>query len=369
MFSAVSETNEVLTFPFYGYCNRGFYLTRYNKTKSLCFFPPSYYGNRYQYNSQRVTVRVWFDRRHCVDIPVVLIVLVTLIYNHSEIIDHQLIFDINQDNRVKYKLYLLYSRPRPHGLYSVRFEVYHSMIFLAAWEYQMSPFNFLPVFRLAKILRFSSNVLSLFCSTNLCHNHGTCYLMNNNQHLCLCQWQGHFCEKTLLNVACALHFLVRDRNICNCPYGYLQPNCFVRNIKCEQSQPCQTNMECYPISNQPPTGFWCLCNKLMCNVRDALLTINRKEFKKLPYLFQLLKITSDYPRVRQQILVYPSTNFPISTGINMRDSRNTKDYLPEIGLLFTFEPLERSVDIILHLLYINCSTIFRNLSVDLDVQL
>ncbi|CAF3992016.1 unnamed protein product [Rotaria sp. Silwood2] len=107
----------------------------------------------------------------------------------------------------------------------------------------------------------------------------------------------------------------------------------------------------------------------MCNVRDALLTINRKEFNKLPYLFQLLKITSDYPRVRQQILVYPSTNFPISTGINMRDSRNTKDYLPEIGLLFTFEPLERSVDIILHLLYINCSTIFRNLSVDLDVQL
>ncbi|CAF2106989.1 unnamed protein product [Rotaria magnacalcarata] len=367
----VFQTEEALEFPLHGYCNRGFYLTRNNQTVPLCFCPPSYYGNRCQYDSRRVTVRIWLDRRHRFDIPVVVTILVTLIYNHSEIIDHQLVFDINQDNIIKYNLYLLYPRPRPHGLYSVRFEAYHSMMFLAAWEYQISPFDFLPVFRLAKIVRFPSNALPLLCSINPCHNNGTCYLMNNNQQFCLCQrdWQGRLCEKSLLNVTCALNSLVRGRSICICPYGYLQPGCFVRNNICQQSQPCPSNAVCYPISLLPPHRFWCLCNEIMCNVRDALLTINRNKSDKLPYLFQLLKITSDYPRVRQQVLVYPSTTFPFSTRIKMNDPRNTKENLPEIGLLFTFEPLERSVDIILHLVYINCSTIFRNLSVDLDTRL
>jgi hypothetical protein len=88
----------------------------------------------------------------------------------------------------------------------------------------------------------------------------------------------------------------------------------------------------------------------------------------LPLLLQLLKISSDYPRVRQQILVHPSIDFPITITIKTRDMRNAQGALPEIGLLFTFQPLVRSVDIILHLLFINCSTALRNYTVDLDVQ-
>ncbi|CAF4178445.1 unnamed protein product, partial [Adineta steineri] len=368
--SADVQTKEIFQFPLYGYCNRGFYLTISNGSKPLCFCPPSYYGNHCQYDSRRVTVRFRFDRRHRFDIPIVLSVLVSLIYNESEIIDHQFVFDVNQDNAPKYNMYLLYPRPRPRGLYSVRFEAYHTTSFVAAWQYKISPFDFLPAYRLAKILRFPVAALPVLCTVNPCQNNGSCYLMNSNQLLCFCsrEWYGRLCEKPLRNVTCARHSLVRDRHICICPYGYMQPQCFVRNWICEHSSPCPTISKCYTLSQEPPNRYYCLCEGLMCNVRDALLTIQRNQSNLLPYLVQLLKITSDYPNIRQQILVHPLTNFPMHIGIEMRDPRNTKLYLPEIALLFSFEPHKRSVSIILHLLYINCSTTFRNLSVDLDHQ-
>jgi hypothetical protein len=48
--------------------------------------------------------------------------------------------------------------------------------------------------------------------------------------------------------------------------------------------------------------------------------------------------------------------------------RNSQGAIPEIGLLFTFEQHERLVDIILHLVYINCSIQLRNYTIDLDIQ-
>ncbi|CAF1285717.1 unnamed protein product [Rotaria sordida] len=73
-----------------------------------------------------------------------------------------------------------------------RFEAYHSTNILTAWEYPISPFSFLPVFRLAKILRFPDRSLPWSCSYNHCQNNGTCYNSNNGQNLCLCQrgWRG-----------------------------------------------------------------------------------------------------------------------------------------------------------------------------------
>ncbi|CAF4164254.1 unnamed protein product [Adineta steineri] len=200
-------------------------------------------------------------------------------------------------------MYLLYPRPRPRGLYSVRFEVYHTTSFLAAWQYKISPFDFLPAYRLAKILRFPVAALPVLCTGNPCQNNGSCYLMNSNQILCFCsrEWHGRLCEKPLRNVTCARHSLVRDRHICICPYGYMQPRCFVRNTICEHSSPCPTISKCHALSEEPPNLYYCLCEGLMCNVRDALLTIHRNQSNDLPYLVQLLKITSDYPNVQQQI--------------------------------------------------------------------
>ncbi|CAF4427039.1 unnamed protein product, partial [Rotaria sp. Silwood2] len=175
----------------HGVCNRGFYLTDESRKAYYCFCPPSFYGTRCQFNSRRITVRVRFDRYHRFDLPLVIHVLVLLVHDNQTILDHQMFVDIDKDFPSKHTIYLQYPRPRPQGIYSVRFEAYHSTNILTAWEYPISPFSFLPVFRLAKILRFSDRSLPWLCSYNHCQNNGTCYNTNNGQHLCLCQrgWQ------------------------------------------------------------------------------------------------------------------------------------------------------------------------------------
>ncbi|CAF1208087.1 unnamed protein product, partial [Didymodactylos carnosus] len=366
----LSDTKEAIQPVMYGFCHRGFYLNIDNGAKLLCFCPPSYYGDRCQYDSRRVTVRVRFDRRHRFDIPQIITVLVVLLYNDSQIVDHQSFVDYDQDFSATYNIYLLYPRPRSKGLYSVRFEAYHSSDLLAAWEYKISPFDFLPAFRVAKILRFPERILPWLCLQNLCENSGTCLMMNNGQHLCLCQrgWQGNYCERSLYDIKCAPHSVARDLHVCICPNGYLEPHCFVRNTICKQSHSCSTDEVCYPVSHQLPNRYWCICNASNCGTRNTMIVMHRQKSNQLPFLLQLLKISADYPRLKQQILIHPSTNFPISTIIKTRDVRNAQEAIPEIGLFFTFEPLVRSVDIILHLLYINCSNSPRNYTVDLDVQ-
>ena len=365
----VVETRAFVQSILYGFCNRGFYLIR-NRTQPVCFCPPSYYGARCQYESRRVTVRVRLDRRHRSDIPPVLTVLVSLIYNTSEILDHQFFVDVHSDSAVKYNLHLLYPRPRPRGAYAVRFEAYHSVHLLSVWEYEISPFDFLPVFRLAKILQFPARALPWLCSNQLCQNNGTCHTVSNGHHLCSCtrQWQGRFCERPLSNVKCAGHSVVRARDICVCPYGYVEPHCFVRNTRCNQSYTCAPNKACYPSSDLPPNHYWCVCNGSVCSERNVQITIYRKQTSSLPFLIQLLKISSDYPSIRQQILVPPLTNFPSVTSLKLTDSRNKNEPIPEIALLFTFERREQSVDMILHLPYINCSKTIHNVSIDLSVQ-
>ncbi|CAF3801411.1 unnamed protein product [Rotaria sp. Silwood1] len=176
----------------HGVCNRGFYLTDESLKAYYCFCPPSFYGTRCQFNSRRITVRVRVDRCRRFDLPLVIHVLVLLVYNNQTIIDHQMLVDMDKDFPSKHTIYLQYPRPRLQGIYSVRFEAYHSTNILTAWEYPISPFSFLPVFRLAKILRFPDRNLPWLCSYNHCQNNGTCYNTNNGQHLCICQrgWQG-----------------------------------------------------------------------------------------------------------------------------------------------------------------------------------
>ena len=354
----------------YGYCNLGFYLNVGDGTKRVCFCPPSFYGDRCQFNRRRITVRVQFEQRDHADIPANINVLVLLLYNKSQILDHQFFTSGNTDTPTKYNVYLLYPRPRPPGIYTVRFEAYEFTHFAAAWEFIISPLDFLPVYRLAKILRFPDRRLPWLCLDNQCQNNGTCYMMNNEQHLCLCSrgWHGIFCEKKLSDVRCALHSLARDRHICICPHGYLLPHCFVRNTICERAHSCPSTKPCYADMQHPPNRYWCICEALRCAKENTMITMYRQKSNQLPFLFQFLKISSDYPRIKQQILVRAWTVFPSVRTIKTYDVRNAPRTLPEIGLSYTFEPQKRSIDIVLHLLFINCSEPLRNYTVDLDIQ-
>ncbi|CAF1536516.1 unnamed protein product, partial [Rotaria sordida] len=119
-------------------------------------------------------------------------VLATFIYNESHYIDyHQIHFTpvLNNLNE-KQKFYFVYPRTRilsRNRLYKIRFEAYElnmntTIRLLAICEYSID-FDFLPSFRIAKILKFhqQERQTDYICQMNPCQNNGTCYsIMNIN---------------------------------------------------------------------------------------------------------------------------------------------------------------------------------------------
>lgn len=345
-----------------GYCNRGFYLIDPSHSAIRCFCP---------HDRRRVTVLVTFHRWYREDIPMIITVLIVLIHNNTRIVDHQFFSDVALEIPEKQHHYLFYPRPRLPGVYSVRFEAYHSLQLLALWEYSLGSLDFLPVFRLAKRLEFSKKIPPDQCKENLCRNNGTCYTMETNRFVCLCQreWHVQFCEIESRPSKCSPYSLVRDEQICICPQGYLLSNCFVLNRLCERLNLCRRNEICYSIFSQPSNRYHCFNNRVKRFLSSDLLTIHRNQPSPLPFLLQLLRVFVHYPRVRQQILITSSTKFPIQTLLKFSSSRDESKSFSDIGLISLYEPLKRTVNITLHLLDIHCSNSPTNITVDLNLPL
>ena len=196
-------------------------------------------------------------------------------------------------------------------------------------------------------------------------------MMNDDQHVRVCQcqrgWQGSHCERPLSDIKCSPYSLAQDQHMRICPHGYLEPHYFVLNTICNHSKSGSVHEICYPSSHQPPHRCWCLYNDSNCDKRNAVIVMHRQKPNQLSFRFRLLRISKDHPRLHQQMLTSPLTNFPITALIHLYGSHDIKEPLSEIALLFTFEARIQSIDIILHLLYINCSKSSRNFTVDLDV--
>ncbi|CAF4195411.1 unnamed protein product, partial [Adineta steineri] len=213
------------------------------------------------------------------------------------------------------------------------------------------------------------------CLHNHCQNNGSCYMIVNNDennYFCLCQrgWKGNLCTESLKQNKCSSHALALDEDLCVCPHGCLPPHCFVRNTICEKqiSSCSSTNGICLPFSILPPHEYWCFHDSSKSDGSSKpMLMLNRRKSNEEAFLLQLLKISQDYPKLRQQVLIPKLTSFPITLIINSKDSvyNNT---LPEIGLLYTYERQRDFVIVHLSMLYINCSNRLRNFTVDLNSQ-
>jgi hypothetical protein len=357
---------------YFGYCNRGFYLIAADNSLPYCLCSPSFYGDRCQFDRRRITVRVRLDRFYSTNTPAVLHVVASLVYNNSLIVDHTTFVDIRQDFPLKHDMHLLYPRPKPFGFFSIRFEAFADISLLQIWEYPISPLDFLPAFRLARILRFPE-IYPIFCLNNQCQNNGTCYVIDPGQwhrYVCLCQreWKGEHCEEHEQN-QCAPGALRHSAGFCICPEGYLLPSCFIRNTVCERRQPCSTNEVCIP--HLTFYGHYsCLCLAPNCTLQHPLLILTSEQpITNSSFVVQLLKFSIDYPRPRQQFLVSSPVQFPIIRKIDIRDIRHKNGSVPEIGLLYTFHRISDHVLATMSLLYINCTNTLRNLTIDLDTQL
>jgi hypothetical protein len=212
--------------------------------------------------------------------PTLFKIKINFLFNEKTI-DHYEFYSnptVEIHNDIKHKFYLLYSRSSQmlsnkqnrffdrtdieiNHPYSVHFDLYglynnHSTpIALGSWHYPIY-FDFLPSFRLAKILRFPNwlgNSSLDPCINHRCNQNSTCQPIfnENNSYFCSCKsgFYGKDCSKyeEACNTYCSPNSFCRpdDRSLisdtnnpfCICPIGYFGPRCYLKFGQCD-SHPC-----------------------------------------------------------------------------------------------------------------------------------
>ena len=211
-------------------------------------------------------------------------------------------------NRVRHKFYLIYSRSIQMVLqktnrfynrtdiennhpYSVHFDMYglynnqSDPQILGSWRYPIY-FDFLPSFRLAKILRFPvwlGNSTADPCENHTCNPNSRCrpIFNQNNSYFCSCiqGFYGKGCLKydDICNKYCSPNAICRlnDRSMitntikpfCICPFGYFGPRCYLKFEQC-YSNPCLNNGTCvYTYELYVNEPFYCNCSKFFSGNR------------------------------------------------------------------------------------------------------
>ncbi|CAF1154595.1 unnamed protein product [Adineta ricciae] len=265
-----------------------------NSYASACLCPPSYYGERCQYQNQRVSLAMRFV------VPTQLrqiqfAALVMLIDDTNERIVHsfeQFTYLSIRDCQLKFNLYLLYStRPkRPNRTYSIHVDIYEklSLTYRTSFLYPIK-FSFLPVHRLAFRVKIPSDSHDdqqhERCSKKKCL-HGKCSIYSNiEETFCQCEvgWSGQYCHIpfhctcSVLNSIC-VGLSSHNRSICICRENHFGPQCYLRNRICDIS-PCDNNGLCIPYDDfmlpSIKQKYFCICPRGFsgdrCEVIDTQL--------------------------------------------------------------------------------------------------
>jgi hypothetical protein len=313
------------------YCNLGLLalidigdVNRY----SVCFCPPSFFGYKCEFNSDRITIITHLNLTNSsyssvTDNNLILKVRGTLLFDDKRILDTyefhvRPVLEQTETNPVKHRFYLLYSRTneslaqkRARYLnrsdiilqhpYSVQFELFEllpnkDVQVVAHWYFHIY-FDFLPAFRLAKVLNISAiDRINGQCS---CNNNSTCIpVLNTNTKKCICKSgrYGRFCE--LVDSQCTSYCNPEafcqpnnppyNRPTCICPYDMFGPRCFLRYRICE-TNPCENNGFCFHTYD--PSGinsFQCKCSDRFYGKTCALEKSSIRLYLNVSYEFSKL---------------------------------------------------------------------------------
>ena len=294
------------------WCNRALGVLLRNETTTMrsiaCFCPPQYFGTYCQFHADRVSVVLRLDLSQSSFVNAyesqVLLKLVVLFTFNGTVLERnqfhlhpffQLPENVNTKKKDKFISHFVY----PHSnsdllqrrkrffnrssllhdhLFVIRIELYRTRLdeepaLIAVWRYPI-PFDYLPVTRLAKVLRLPTSPSSSVCSSQPCrHPNERCHplLNNKSQYICLCATnytrencsqkdpqcdpQGYCLEGSLCQAA-------RSRSssfpFCLCPSTRYGRRCSIEHSVC-LSSPCQNNGSCFPDSS--PDAVICLCTR------------------------------------------------------------------------------------------------------------
>ena len=262
------------------FCNYGLYVHYWlglSNYSNVCFCPPNYYGDRCQYQNQRVSMTLTLATAIQ---PIVYAIVVTLIEDDE---DQQEIHSYQQLIQVPIlhcgkpmNIYLLYSnRPKNNSKkYSIRIDAFdkRSLTYLASWHLTI-PFIFLPVNRLAAFLTFPIYQAFKFghCSRK-CHQ-GTCMkYLNEEKFFCRCDsgWSGAQCQIPINCSMCSSDSIcvgsIQNQAICVCPLHKFGLRCLL-----QQSCPrnfCENNGQCIVLDQRMiNNSYICLCSESFFGLR------------------------------------------------------------------------------------------------------
>ena len=283
-------------------CNRGVGVYMFNGS-TACFCPPQYYGHKCQYHNDRLTVLLHINLSRSVytqesDRTIVLKLLVLFLFHNQTLAIHEFhvrpaiqitvyekkmthfpysrSLDTAQEKRARFvnRTNIINEHP-----YSVRVEAYElktnsDASIVAAWQYFVY-FDYLPVFRLAKVLTLTQpRTHANPCFSNPCNKHQQCQpiLNQNSTYVCLCRanYRGENCsvlDQMCTRGYCSPNALCKpdyrsllERNelpYCLCALDQFGRRCHLFQDGCS-SNPCQNGGSCFSTSR--PDMVLCLCS-------------------------------------------------------------------------------------------------------------
>lgn len=257
------------------HCNRGVYVySKNNPSRVVCLCPPSFYGDRCQFQYQRITLFLRLFTHAIFDRNSLLRLFCYFLGEDQNDNIHVLDFEeiahnpYNQSVQ-KYVAYL--TRHTTFRSLAVRIDVYqakkHQVTYQSSWYFNIS-FPFLPVNRLVQELIIHDDTRT--CSSSAASKciHGICRLyMNIDQSYCQCYdgWIGDKCE---IKVDEKCHICAsstqcvtfsRHMKPCVCPVGQIGRTRHVTFNTCQNIQR-ENNGTLLPIDGRA-LSCTCICSE------------------------------------------------------------------------------------------------------------
>jgi hypothetical protein len=192
-----------------------------------------------------------------------------------------------KDNYIKEGIYFLEMKKNNRSgiqLYSVRFEAFNLHLNetiepIGVWQYTIY-FDFLPAFRLAKILRFDSLLPSFSdgpCLNNACGKNGVCQeVINSNRlsYFCSCNSGYYGIDCTYKDEECSGDYCSpisickpkyggilkgNQQSLCLCSASTLGNTCYLKNDNCRNNPSLHGGSCVVPYELADTDDYACLC--------------------------------------------------------------------------------------------------------------
>jgi hypothetical protein len=248
-------------------CHRGIHIYMKQNDGGIldrCFCPPSYYGNRCEYQNERVSLSIQVQTLG--EWRTIFVFVTTLLTDDdNEILDSdQITYVSSRDCRTKFDIYLVY-RIQPKNLsktYSVRIDAFEKVTlqYRATWLFPLR-FTFLPVHRVAALLivPYSRRICTDSCNNGICNIYA-----NHEEKFCRCYsgWTGRHCNVRQI-CQCSPYSLclgsINNRSICLCPLGKYGSRCYLTHSLCPPNT-CYNGGHCLPLDERiAEFSFMCVC--------------------------------------------------------------------------------------------------------------